>query len=342
MWIERYRDPGEFSLTARVDSNIRSLLPVGTFISHVATDEVMIVENHEINDDLGLTSEITVTGRGYETFLENRIVGANRVFPSSGLLPEYTLALGPAWQQALTLIENHILAANVLDSNDTLPYVSVLSTVPASPNVSARVINRGELYYRLLEVLALENLGLKVIRPGLLSPLGSSSPNTAFVIHKGVDRSDTVIFSNEAGDIKSADYLWSNKKVKNCALVTGRWLETMVKRPDSGYARRVMYIDGSDIDGTYTSEPIGVDRTTVLNNMTARANQLLIGQKEIALAKVETSRTMGTYTYGVDFGVGDIVMVDGDYNETSKRRVSEYVRIEDKNGESGYPTLTMI
>ncbi len=341
MWIERYREAGEFSLTAKVDSDIRNLLPIGTFVSHVDTEEVMIVENHEISDDKGSASEITVTGRGYETFLENRIVGANRIFPSSGILPEYTLAVGPAWQQVKTLIENHILSSNVYDPNDAVPYVSVLSTVPTAGNVDARIIERGDLYSRLLEILAFSSLGIKVVRPGSSSPLGPTSQNAAFVIHEGVDRSANIIFSNDIGDIKSADYLWSNKRVKNCALVTGRWLETMVKATLSGYDRRVMHVDASDIDNAYTTEPVGVDRTIVLNNMIARANQALANQQEIAIAKVEASRILGVYTYGVDFGVGDLVMVDGGYDETTIMRVSEYVRIEDKNGESGYPTLSM-
>ncbi len=188
MWVERYRDAGEFTLTAKVDSNIRNLLPIGTFISHVDTTEVMIVENHEINDDKGSASEIIVTGRGYETFLENRIVGANRAFPSSGVLPEFTLGIAPVWAQAKALLESHILAAYVLDPKDAIPYVSVLSTVPTSGNVDARIIERGDLYSRLLELLAFSSLGIKVVRPGPSSPLGPTSQNAAFVIHQGVDR----------------------------------------------------------------------------------------------------------------------------------------------------------
>jgi hypothetical protein len=60
------------------------------------------------------------------------------------------------------------------------------------------------------------------------------------------------------------------------------------------------------------------------------------------LTKAEVSREVNQSQYRVDFSVGDLVTIQGDYNEVSTMRISEYVEIEDQNGYIGYPTLTMV
>lgn len=341
LWVERYREAGEFSLSAPADSGVRDLLPIGSFISHVNTSEIMIVENHEISDNKGAASDITITGRGFETYLENRIVGANKAFPVSGTMTDYNLGAAFTWNQVVTLIGNHILASALLDDNDAIPFVSLLSTVPGTSTSIARTVKRGPLYNAALALLEIDNLGFKVVRPGPTSPLGGASVDVALVVHKGVDRTATVIFSYDTGEISSADYLWSNRKFKNAALVTGKWVETKVTPAAIEYGRRWMYLTANDIDEQYTTAPTGSTLTAVVNAMQQRANEALLAQLDIALTKAEVSREAVKSIYRTDFDVGDLITVSGDYNEVSTMRVSEYVEFEDENGESGYPTLTM-
>ena len=52
-WIERYLDPGEFTLVCTPTDEIREKLAIGTLISHIDTEEVMIVEDHEIEEKVG-------------------------------------------------------------------------------------------------------------------------------------------------------------------------------------------------------------------------------------------------------------------------------------------------
>lgn len=340
MWIERYQKEGEFTLSAPVDSGIRESLPIGSFISHMDSTELMIVENHEISDDQGNQSTITITGRGFETYFENRIVGSNKNFPTSGTVTDYLLAAGYTWNQAVQLINDHISASSLVDDNNAIPYVSVLSTVSGSGISIERPLRRGTLYDRLLELLEIDGLGIKIIRPGKWSPM-PNSPNVIVLIHVGVDRSNEVIFSYETGEIVSADYLWSNRKLKNSALITGKWVETVVNSPEVEYDRRMMYIDASDIDESYQIAPTGGALTAVVAAMQQRGNEILNAQNNIALTKAEASRESVKSVYREDFNVGDLITVSGDYNETSTMIVSEYVELEDENGRSGYPTLTM-
>ncbi len=346
LWVERFRGFGEFEIRAGVGSNLHSLLPIGSFVSHADTREVMIVENHEITEVDDAPSEIKITGRSYETFLENRIVGANRVFPIHGELPEYVLADNPAWKQARILLEDHITVEKSKDYNNGIPFLAVIAEIPfpTPPNVTAASIKRGTVYDALLDILALGNLGIKTIRPFGYG-YSSYNPKTIFAIHGGVDRSATVVFSHNSGDIKSADYLWSNKNLKTDALVTSKWAEFVVTSGNVskvGYKRRMMHVDAKDIDESFTEMPPMWVLDIIKSYMYSRVDQILSKQKEVSIAKVEASREANTYKYGVAYNVGDLVTVHGDYNATAKMRVSEYVRIMDETGDFGYPTLSSL
>jgi hypothetical protein len=206
----------------------------------------------------------------------------------------------------------------------------------------ARTIPKGDLHKRLLELLEVDQLGLKIIRPGSWSPLGLASPNLVVLIHEGVDRTSEVIYSYDTGEIESAAYLWSNKKLKNAAFISGRWVQTFISTPDVGYDRRILYVEASDIDQAFTTAPAGGDLTAVVAAMQQRGIDELSAFNEVALTKAEVSKDTNKVAYREDFNVGDLITIHGDYNEISAMRVSEYVEIEDETGSSGYPTLTLL
>ena len=343
MWIERYREAGEFELIASIDTGIREKLPLGTFISHSDTDEIMIVENHEISDERGEVTDVKITGRGFESYLEQRIVGSNRNFPNNLGYSDYTLPEHYSWVQAVNLVKDHILTSQLVDDYDAIPFVQVLHTMTGTSDLAERSIKRGEdLYSALLGVLEIDQLGIRVVRPGPWSPLTPGSADTAFVIHKGVDRSAEIVYSYDTGEIESADYLWSLKRLKNSALVSGKWVEVRVDNlTDVEYKRRMMYVDASDIDEAFDAPPTGTDLNTITVKMEQRGFAALAAQRELALVKAEVSRENVRAVYRQDFNVGDLITVSGDYNETRAMRVSEYVEIEESGGQSSYPTLTV-
>jgi Siphovirus ReqiPepy6 Gp37-like protein len=343
MWIERYGKEGEFTLIGPVSKGIKTKLPIGSFITHVDSTEIMIVENHEINDDAGKATDIKITGRGFETFFENRIVGSNKTFPFvSSVTPivDYSLDAADSWDQAVTLISDHILAANLLDDNNQLEYVTVLTRIGGSGTSVARTFPIDTLYNHILKLLAVDGCGIKVVRPGNWWPLNEGDPNTAVVIYQGQDKTQNVIFSFNSGEIISADYLWSNKNYKTAALVSGKWVQVFVSG-GAEYNRRVMYVNGTDIDKDFSSTPTGADLTAVEAAMRQLGLEALLFQTNIALTKADISKSGVKSVYRKDFNVGDIVTVSGDYNESAAMRVSEYVETEDNTGESGYPTLSI-
>lgn len=356
MWIERYAESGEFTLEAPLHTEMRSKLPIGSFISHVNSEELMIVENHEINDDGSPDSKIIITGRGFETFLENRAIASN-MRTSDGYVGRYTLGADNTWDQVVTLIGNHIYAPLLNDVNDNLPYTYVNAEVyNITGEQSKRDIQVGNVYERVLELLKIDNLGIKAFRPAKWNVFGSwsqvppqpmeadppeATTNTIIVIHNGKDLSKSVIFSYDAGDIAAGDYLWSNKNAKNAAFVRGKWVEVRVVKSKKKYDRRMMYIDGTKLDDDMDTKPTGTTYGNIVLDMKRLANEKLKSQSKIVLGKTDINKQVQSHKYRQDYNVGDLVGVRGNYEEFSIMRVSEYVEIEDENGEQGYPTLSI-
>lgn len=352
-WIERYRDPGEFTIVAEASPYILKELAVSCLISHANTPEIMIVENHEIESNAGEPDKVTITGRSFETFLEQRIIGSNRnwseaVYP----LADVTLASERIWNQTATLINDHIRAGFSLN-NDSDGFTNVWSIVnPALALVgftgeeTARIIKRGELYAQVLELLALESCGIRSSRPGpmsVLSELYESPPDALILeIHKGADLSAKVAFSNDLGDLETANYLSSIKGLKTAALVSGRWVEMPIYMdPENvGYDRRWMFIDASDLDNKLSEAPTGGELEAIKHSMVVRGKLALSNQNGINIVNPKVSESASRYKYREDYRVGDLVGVYGEYNTSTIMRVIEHVEIEDDEGESGYPTLS--
>ena len=129
--------------------------------------------------------------------------------------------------------------------------------------------------------------------------------------------------------------------MKTSALVTGKFVESMVHGAETGLSRRVMLVDGGDIDGHLEAIPTGTDLTNIRAAMTVRGNQALAAQKRLALSRIDVSSTP-TYDFRRDYNIGDIVSVDSSYGTVEPMRVVEYVEIVDENGESSHPTLEII
>lgn len=341
MWVERYRDAGEFRLTAKASSRAREALPIGSFISHTGTPEIMIVENHEVTDEREGEPQIIITGRGFETILEGRVVGSQRAFPNTGF-SDWTMSSDYSWNHVKLLILQHIDADYLFNVADEIPYVEPTVSIVGTSVAAERGVPNGDLYQRVLEILTEENLGLRIIRPSITSPL-VGSPNVALDIHVGEDRTDEVVFSYDTGEIESSEYLWSRKASRNSALIRGRWVETRVDTPGvTNYNRRTMYLEAPDVDEAFTSAPVGTDLTDVVAKLEQRALQAIALATDISFNKAEVSQEHFSLAYRKDFNVGDLITVSGAYPEvTTTRRITEFVEIEDETGIKAYPTLTM-
>jgi len=337
MWIERYRDPGEFTIVAPTASKVQEMLPRGCYISHTETNELMIVENHEIQEDQGKSGTVTITGRSFETILESRVVGQNSGFPKSAPFTDYTLASDFVSNQVIKMLGEHILPISGQDPGMVLPYIHLDNQAINQRTAGERTVPRDNLHKASVDLLAIDDLGIKTIRPSYWN--GVSTSYTTIQIHMGIDKSASVSFSYMSGEIISSDYLWSNKNYKNGAIVRGTWVEVIVTPSQQGSSRKMLYIDASDVDSSFKDLPTGADYTKVVSDLKQRGRDVLLKMNDIALTKAEISHQVTQAQYRNTYDLGDTIMVYGDYNETAKMRVIEFVESWDSNGFVGYPTL---
>jgi hypothetical protein len=48
------------------------------------------------------------------------------------------------------------------------------------------------------------------------------------------------------------------------------------------------------------------------------------------------------YTYGIDYGLGDLIELQGNTGAIQNAMVMEYIRTQDESGEKAYPTVEVI
>lgn len=335
MWVERYREPGEFEISGKLSSGLREFLPLGTLISHGDTYEVMIVENHEIKDKTGTDPDISITGRSLDSYLENRIVGTNQTRTNNLYVP-YTLTADYTWNQLVKIINDHIL--NTSNANDAFGNIVATTNVTGISISTAREIKRDRLDRQVAQLLEIDDLGIKTIRRSTFP--GGNNIQTQFLIYRGVNKSASIIFSWQGGDLKTADYLWSDKTSKTSALVIGRYVNVMVDTVPTKFNRRTMLVDANDIDGNLSAPPAGAALTDIVNKMTVRGNAAIMGQNRLTITRADIS-DITQYEYRRDYNIGDLVTLNGNFGQIAVMRVMEYVEIEDETGESGHPTLAV-
>lgn len=351
LWVERYRDPGEFKIEGPLSSGLRDALPTGTLISHTDTADVMMVENHEINEEEDEDTQIAITGRSFDGYLDERVVGWSLYWDNKDLTltqqPVYVLASGTSYAQAAQLIKDHINTARTpAAANNQLVNVNEATriTLPSAnyPTYAATQLRRGYVSDALLEILAVNNLGIRIVRPGIaIASMAAINTITRFVVHDGIDRTGSVIFSYDLGDLSSADYLWSLKRNKTEAVISGRYLDQAVTSSKTGLQRREMFVDGADIDGVYTAYPTAPQKSAALATMAVRGNAAVAANNDVEVTRVDISRT-NQNRYRTDYDIGDLVRLDANYGAISVVRVVEYVEVQDKDSQYGYPTVEIV
>lgn len=340
-WVERYRQPGEFEIVAPLSSGLRDILPLGTIISHTDTLEAAFVESHFIKEGKNEDPQISITGRTLDAYLENRIVGME-LASGTPTVPysDYELAAATTAQQAKVLINEHVVVANLSNVGNSLDDNIQAEAIAGSGTAVARLIKREPLNSAVSELLAIGDLGIRVVRRNNFGVLGVSD-KTWFYIHAGQDKSSSVIFSWDQGEIESAEYLSTLKNLKNAALVQGRYVEEVVYGPETGYDRRIMLVDADDIDGSLDTVPVEPEITAIRAKLQTRGEEALAAQTSIDIVSIDIA-SANQFVYRQDYDIGDIVSVSGNYDATVKRRVIEHVEIEDANGSKSYPTLAAL
>lgn len=349
IWKEKYHGPGDFELHTFDIEQTLSLLPLNTCISLRDTGTVQIVENLLIEN-----GKLKVSGRTIETVLNRRFVWVE-------MIPADYLA-----NQIRYLINDVISVGTPFIPPLTVFYAFNESSDVLFGGQNERFFSKEPVYDAISIMLQELSLSVKANR---LNPNASlPSGRLQLSIFKGKDRtissslptSEKVIFSVDSEQIKNGSYLMTSTNFKN--VVTYEVPVPDVDGNLDSYATRRIGINGSEAEptpnlGTYWGQELELSElyadttdTTFMNDMESISPNLreeyakslalneLRSRQQINFVAAEVSE----YTdkkYNVDYGLGDIVTVQGEYGMNADLMISEYIRIHDKLGDREYPTL---
>lgn len=349
-WVERWQTPGEFKIEAPLSSGLRTLLPVDSVIGKVQSLDLMIVENVEITEDPEDEPQITISGRSYTSFMERRTSGFSTVdfdgMPYKTLRntqTHFSVAVGDLYNRLWYLIRACLDTS--LDANNDISSLNIVDNVPIATDGTPYTNWPADNLLKLVnEQLASWGIGIRTYRRNMFPNGGVNSDdlNTQIALYIGEDKTATVKFIPQTGDIESANYLFTNRNHWTGVMVKGRWYSVMVPGDETGFERRTTIIDGSDIDNDFDTAPseVSSDYATLVQKMVLRGQDFLARSKQILLVSANISEN-NRYRFRTDYDIGDIVTLDTPYGEALTMRVTEFAEVEDENGETGYPTLSV-
>lgn len=342
IWTERFTGVGDFQLVTGAVDEMKSALPEGTVLTLRESTVPMIVEDHYVERKKNTGAKLFIKGREFTSILDRR-VSIQAV--SSGLAEWKVVAKQPSDVAHYIIVK--ICVDGINDPADIFPGSIVQFPTPADylntsgPNREF-VVPRGKLLKTVLDFLQAESEadpdttppspevvphGIRAVRP----PRGSTA--ITIQIYTGVDRTANVRFDATRDQLDDGSYLFSKRGLANAAYTLGPTSAFKLHKGDpvpTGLDRRVTLVDatGSGITSADGIKNEGIDALNKANEV-ARFNGAL-------------NPDLSLYTYGVDYKLGDIVMMAGDYGLNTRSRVTEYIRSEDAQGSKSYPTLVSI
>jgi len=341
LWVERYREPGEFKFTGSPSEDLMTQLPLGSLISHISSTDVMMVESHSIQEDLENGPQLTISGRSLTAFFDYRVSTPNNAGvynPSGGATTEYEfLSTYATWTQLVQLLQEQFSAtASTWNSMINIPNVRIITTITRTESVQTAKISRiGPLSKGVYDFLDYIGAGIRVDRPN------SAHTTLDFVVHEGVDQTSQIRFDWALGDITSANYLWSNKSLYNGFRVRSKYYSSTVYPSGlTGFNVRMKLVDAEDIDDDPTS--MSNAQLIVLENKLKARGQAEINRNKLTSIVDAKISSNSKNVYRKDYKIGDRVYVVGNYGISAPMRVTEYAETEDESGESGFPTLSIL
>jgi hypothetical protein len=342
IWTERFNTVGDFQLIGGDSAKLLNLLPEGTRVTLRESNIAMVVETHVIERKKRSPEKITITGRSFESILDRRVA----LSAVTGGAADYIVAAKQPSDVAWYLIDQ-ICRAGVLDANDAFPSSMVTFPAPAdyltgtgpTKNFTVPKANLLETVLGLLqtqtkadattspETPVYSQHGIRAVRPS------AAATAIQIQIYTGTDRSATVRFEGTRDALDDGSYLFSKAGSGTTAYILGPSgavkLEKTASTP-SGLDRRVLLVDATASD---------ISDNEVLKQ---QGEQSLAEAPELALFDGSLNTDLSPYTYGVDYFLGDIVKLVGDYGLSQDSRVTEYIRSSDNTGDKAYPTLASV
>ena len=334
IWTERYSDIGDFELKIKSDRGTRELLKIGTNLGIRESYRVMTIETSEDGISSDGVAILTLKGRSMERYLDKRSTRPVSWPPYKA--DPWSVSYPP--QGILRRVFDYACGVSS-DAYDRYPYYAAGAYLPAGnipmpdTDIDVEVVPKS-LYSFTKEIADAWELGFRVVK-------NPTTNRLHYEVYTGNDRTTAqtmypaVVFAPELENLSNTTEIRSIASQNTVAYVYGV----------NGNA--IVYSDG------YSASSVGIDRqviTVLADDIDLPAGAALTaaltqkGVEELAKHRAligfdgEVPET-GTYRYGTDYGLGDLVEVRNNDGLTTNMMVTEQIFVSDPEGDRAYPTF---
>ena len=341
IWRSCYYEAGDFEIYVPCNAATVNLLVAGNYVTRPNDRNVGIIEKIEITFNEFDGRMIIATGRMAKSILDRRIIYRltdNSVSP--------TILSGNVEHAARAVVYNNAIDCE-FDSDRNIDALvlgahsgNTKIIVDANGDPATKQVTYNNLLSWTDEFLREYEIGAYI---GL-----NNSLKLQYLCFEGVDRSvdntdgnDPVIFSQDFDNLLSSDYIYSEEKYKNMALIggegegTARFCSVLIPSL-TGIERREMFINASTSSKTYKDDQ-GDEQTLTDEEYNTQLQS--IGAQDLAGAQITQSFdgtinvNNGVYKYKENFNLGDLVTVqDNEIGLYINTRIIEVIETQDENG----------
>lgn len=375
IWTERYSVAGDVQLVVPATPQYIDQLADGTYLALRGSKEVMILETQSIEKGL-----MTVVGSTLETFLNQRYAWyptSQSPLPSdpSQWITDYTETAAVPGQFIANVVLKMVIAPLPLTTpgagsdtfallnldwdNEIIPHLS-LGPVDTSGDPQRLTIPIGPIYDGISQLATNEGVGISLYVESADKTAGYS---LKFTTYQGLDHTTggnapLVRLTPELDSIQDLKEIRSLAQFKNVVYVfyqgkiTKHLLDPTQPEP-VGFDRRVLVRNAE-------GEPVGhTEETRYGPGFGGSYTQIVVGPADIAVFREQNAKDSfanhnyiqavdgqsspaSDYKFGKDYGLGDVIELEGLTGLIAKARVTEYIRAQDNTGEKEYPTISVI
>jgi hypothetical protein len=325
IWRPAYYDVGDFEIYLDATTENINLLQPNYYVvrgQDISVDDegnttfkkVMVIKNHNINTDIEGGDYLTVTGRELKYILNSRIVWSQ------------TNLTGNVVTAIETLVNKNAIAPG--DANRAIPNLVLDESLVVSETINKQLTG-DKLDEAITEICMTYDIGYDIY---------IKNKKLMFKLYRGVDRSTTVphvIFSEEFENILSSEYARNTEEFANTTLIGGEGegverVYTTVNNTNSGLDRYEVFTDARDISQNKDSDNT-IDINTYYKLLAERGLEKL---SEHAITEEFTGEVQHdvNYEYGVDYYLGDTVLIINKYGMTKSVKVLSAIESDDENG----------
>lgn len=330
VWADRFDVYGDFELHIIGSSVNLNTFIEGYYLKIDGSDHVMMIESIQLDSDTENGAILILQGRSLEAILMYRIVWAQ------------TLLAGN-FQTELHRVLNENAVSPSIPARDISKLTLQLSTDPNITSLTVKSQYTGDYLYDVVSGLC------KAAQIGFKITINASN-QFVFLLYSGEDRSyeqtdnDYVIFSPGFENLVSSKYFASDINLRTVALVAGegegaaRLTTECVDASGGGsdLARREMFVDARDLSKTTSGGTL--PDADYIDELAQRGKEKLAENIRIKHFEAEVDTSV-TYTYGIDFFMGDIVQSVNEFGQGGRSIITEFIISEDENGINTHPTF---